>query len=41
MHRLENRKYGEIADKLGISKSAVEKHVAKATLFLIKWSKGW
>jgi RNA polymerase sigma-70 factor (ECF subfamily) len=41
MHRLENRKYGEIADKIGISKSAVEKHVAKATLFLIKWSKGW
>jgi RNA polymerase sigma factor (sigma-70 family) len=41
MHRLENVKYSEIAKRLGISESAVEKHVARATLFLIKWSKGW
>ena len=34
MHRLENLKHREISDRLGISVSAVEKHIAKATLYL-------
>jgi RNA polymerase sigma-70 factor (ECF subfamily) len=41
MHRLENLKYREIARQLGISQSAVEKHVAKAALFLTEWTEGW
>jgi len=41
MHRLEDLKYREIADRLGISQSAVEKHIAKAALFLTEWTEGW
>jgi RNA polymerase sigma factor (sigma-70 family) len=41
MHRLNNLKYSEIASRLGISASAVEKHAAKAALFLAKWVEGW
>jgi RNA polymerase sigma factor (sigma-70 family) len=41
MHRLDNLKYREIANRLGISQSAVEKHVAKAALFLTEWTEGW
>ena len=41
MHRLENLKYHEIASRLGISQSAVEKHIAKAVLFLTEWTEGW
>jgi RNA polymerase sigma-70 factor (ECF subfamily) len=41
MHRLQKMKYKEIALQIGISQSAVEKHVAKGTLFLVKWSEGW
>lgn len=41
MHRLENMKYREIAKQLAISESAVEKHIAKGTLFLGKWMEGW
>jgi len=41
MHRLQKMKYKEIALQIGISQSAVEKHVAKGTLFLAKWSEGW
>ncbi|MBN9588746.1 MAG: hypothetical protein BGN85_08605 [Alphaproteobacteria bacterium 64-11] len=41
MHRLENLKYREIALRLGISQSAVEKHIARAALFLTEWTEGW
>ncbi|HEX7854583.1 MAG TPA: RNA polymerase sigma factor [Sphingobium sp.] len=41
LHRLEGLKYHEIAKRLVISESAVEKHVAKAALFLAQWAKGW
>ncbi len=41
MHRLEGAKYREIAVRLNISQSAVEKHIAKAALFLAEWSEGW
>lgn len=41
MHRLQGLKYREIAVKLGISQSAVEKHIAKAALFLTEWTQDW
>ncbi|MDB5584732.1 MAG: polymerase subunit sigma-24 [Bradyrhizobium sp.] len=41
MHRLDGLKYREIAERLGISQSAVEKHVAKAAMFLARWAKDW
>ena len=41
MHRLDNLKYREIADRLEISASAVEKHIARAALFLTEWMEGW
>jgi RNA polymerase sigma-70 factor (ECF subfamily) len=41
MYRLDNIRYSEIARHYGISESAVEKHVARATAFLMKWAKGW
>lgn len=41
MHRLQNFKYHEIATQLGISQSAVEKHISKALLFLTEWAEGW
>lgn len=41
MYRLQKMKYREIALQIGISQSAVEKHVAKGTLFLTKWIEGW
>jgi len=41
MHRLENMKYRDIAKRFEISESAVEKHIAKGTLFLGKWMEGW
>jgi RNA polymerase sigma factor (sigma-70 family) len=37
MHRLDNMKYREIAVRLGVTQSAVEKHIAKAALFLAEW----
>lgn len=40
MHRLEGLKYREIAARLGVSQSAVEKHIAKAALFLAEWMDG-
>jgi RNA polymerase sigma factor (sigma-70 family) len=41
MHRLDGRRHREIAASLGISCSAVEKHIAKAASFLISWTEGW
>lgn len=41
LHRLEGLKYREIAEQLSISVSAVEKHVAKASLFLTGWTEKW
>lgn len=41
MHRLDGRKYREIAAELGISQSAVEKHVAKAVATLTEWMEDW
>jgi RNA polymerase sigma factor (sigma-70 family) len=41
MHRIDGLKYREIAGELGITVSAVEKHVAKAALFLAEWTEGW
>ncbi|WP_198577994.1 RNA polymerase sigma factor [Caulobacter hibisci] len=41
LHRLEGLKYREIAERLGITVSAVEKHVAKAALFLTGWTEKW
>ena len=37
MHRLDGLKYREIAARLDITVSAVEKHIAKASLFLVNW----
>jgi len=41
MHRLRGLKYREIAVHFGISQSAVEKHIAKAALFLTDWTRDW
>jgi RNA polymerase sigma factor (sigma-70 family) len=41
MYRLEELKCREIARRIGISESAVEKHIAKAMFFLTKWAEGW
>jgi RNA polymerase sigma-70 factor (ECF subfamily) len=37
MHRFSDMRYCDIAARIGISVSAVEKHIAKATLFLADW----
>lgn len=41
MHRIGGMKYREIAAECGITTSAVEKHIAKAALFLAEWTDGW
>ena len=41
MHRIEGMKLRDISAALGISQSAVEKHVARALLFLVEWTDGW
>ncbi len=40
-HRVDGLPYGEIARAHGLSISAVQKHVAKATLQLTTWMEGW
>ncbi|KXV50712.1 iron-regulated sigma factor/transcriptional regulator, partial [Gluconobacter japonicus] len=37
LNRVEKMKYREIAVALGISESSVEKHIAKALVFLSSW----
>ena len=39
MHRLDGLKYREIAEQLGITMSAVEKHMAKASLLMLQSSR--
>lgn len=41
MSRWQNLRYPQIADRLGISVSSVEKHMAKAMQFLAGWTEGW
>ena len=41
LHRLEGMKYREIAARYGITQSAVEKHIARAMLFLTEWTHDW
>ena len=41
LHRIDGLKYREISVQLGISESAVAKHIAKAALFLTEWMEGW
>lgn len=41
MRRLDGRGYDEIAAHLGISRTTVERNIARATTFLIEWTKGW
>lgn len=40
-HRVDGMSYQEIARARGLSVSAVEKHIAKATLLLTSWMEGW
>jgi len=41
LQRIDNLKYREIAERLDISQSAVEKHMARAMSFLGEWTKDW
>jgi RNA polymerase sigma factor (sigma-70 family) len=41
MRRLDGRGYDEIAAHLGVSRSTVERTIARATAFLIEWTIGW
>lgn len=40
-HRLDGMSYQDLSRRHGLSISAVEKHVAKATLMLTRWMEGW
>ncbi len=41
MRRLEGKSFDEIAAHLKVSRSTVERIVARATTFLLEWTKGW
>jgi RNA polymerase sigma factor (sigma-70 family) len=40
-HRIHGLRYQDIAREHGLSVSAVEKHIAKATLLVTGWMEGW
>ena len=40
-HRIDGMTYQQIALEHGLSVSAVEKHIAKATLQITRWMEGW
>lgn len=40
-HRIEGKSYTEIAREHNLSVTAVERHIAKATLRLTSWMEGW
>jgi RNA polymerase sigma-70 factor (ECF subfamily) len=39
--RLDGMTYSQIAEQQGLSQSAVEKHIARAMLFLQQWMQDW
>jgi RNA polymerase sigma factor (sigma-70 family) len=41
MHRVDKLEYSEIAHRLGISESAIEKQMAKAMVMLADYAKAW
>jgi RNA polymerase sigma-70 factor (ECF subfamily) len=41
LRRLHGLKYHEIGEQLGISRSTVERTLARATTFLVTWTNGW
>ena len=41
MHRIDKLEYSEIARRLGVSESAIEKQMAKAMLMLADYAKTW
>jgi RNA polymerase sigma-70 factor (ECF subfamily) len=41
MHRIDKLEYSEIAQRLGISESAIEKQMAKAMIALADYAKAW
>jgi RNA polymerase sigma factor (sigma-70 family) len=41
LHRLCNMKYAEIAHRVGVSASTVEKDTVKAAAFLTEWAREW
>lgn len=41
LQRIDGLRYREVAERLGISERAVEKHMAKAMAFLGEWTRDW
>lgn len=41
MRRLDGKSFEEIAAHFKVSRSTVERIVARATMFLLEWTKGW